>query len=91
MLTVLDESGANTSRQIVLETGALVLVTLIPVASGIFHPFYIWGALLLGGLFLAAGIRLAQNRTPAAARRVLLTSVAYLPLLLILMMITRVS
>lgn len=91
MLTVVDESGTNTSRQIVLETAALVLITLIPVASGMFYSVYMWGALLLGLTFLLAGIWLAKQRTTAAARRVLLASVAYLPLLLILMMITRIG
>jgi heme o synthase len=42
---------------------------------------YMAGALLLGGWFLYTGVRVAFDRTNARARKVLLASVIYLPMI----------
>ena len=89
MLPVVDKDGGHTSRQIILETVALLFITLLPVTQGIFHRWYFLGALLLGLVFLFMGFKLAQTKSAGSARRLLLTSVVYLPCLLILMMLTK--
>jgi len=77
-----DQGEAATVRQVVVWSMALVTATLLPAVSGDAGPAYLAAALLLGGLFLGAALRLAQRRTPLAARALLKASVAYLPLLL---------
>ena len=47
------------------------------------------GALVLGLLFLYAGVRVTFDRTRQQARRVLLASVVYLPILYGLMLLDR--
>ena len=89
MLPVLDPEGVRTSRQIILETLALILVSVMPSFFGMTGEAYMAGALALGCAFLLMGIRLARSKSHAAARRLLLTSVVYLPLLLTLMVLDR--
>jgi protoheme IX farnesyltransferase len=89
MLPVLDKDGRQTSRQIILETLALLCITLLPATLGVFDQIYFVGAFFLGAVFLYMGIRLARAKDAFSARRLLLTSVLYLPSLLILMMIAK--
>jgi protoheme IX farnesyltransferase len=63
---------------------------MIPAVLGGFGMFYIIGALIAGCVFLFMGVRLAIDKTSAAARRLLLTSVLYLPVLLALMVVDKV-
>jgi protoheme IX farnesyltransferase len=88
MLPVLDPEGVKTSWQIILETIALTVVSLVPSFLGFFGKGYFWGALILGSIFLIMGIRLAWTKSSMSARQLLLTSVVYLPLLLVLMVIS---
>jgi protoheme IX farnesyltransferase len=89
MLPVLDPDGEATGRQVALYCAALVPVSLIPTFLGIAGPIYFFGALLLGLAFLGAGLMMAVRRRGKEARRVLLASVTYLPLLLALMVADR--
>ncbi|MCL5670617.1 MAG: protoheme IX farnesyltransferase, partial [Acidobacteria bacterium] len=52
---------------------------------------YLLGAVALGGFFLLHGARLARSRTNALARRLVLASVIYLPLIFSLMMFDKGS
>jgi heme o synthase len=88
MLPVLDPEGVKTSSQIILETVALTVVSLVPSFLGFLGKGYFWGALVLGSIFLTMGIRLALTKSSTSARQLLLTSVVYLPLLLGLMVIS---
>lgn len=89
MLPVTDPGGRRTSRQILIETLALVGVSLIPATLGVFGKLYLGGAIVLGIAFFVMGLQLSRNQSNAAARRLLLASVIYLPLLLSLMMIDK--
>ena len=89
MLPVHDPGGFHTSRQIIMETLALILVSVMPTFFGMSGYAYLTGALILGGVFLIMSIRLAITKTLGSARRVLLTSVIYLPLLLILLVLDK--
>jgi protoheme IX farnesyltransferase len=89
MLPVLDPDGEATGRQVALYCAALVPVSLIPTFLGLAGPIYFFGALLLGLAFLGAGLMMAVRRRGKEARRVLLASVTYLPLLLALMVADR--
>ncbi len=50
---------------------------------------YLYGALALGLAFVYYGLRIRWDRTRQQARRVLLASVVYLPLLFSLMLFDR--
>ena len=85
MLPVVEPSGRITARQIVLFSLMLVPVSLAPFFFGYDGPIFLTGALILGGWFLFESIRTAIKRTNERAKRLLLVSVIYLPLLFLLM------
>jgi protoheme IX farnesyltransferase len=87
MLPVVEPDGRLTKQQIVVWTLMLVPVSLAPVALGISGSVYFAGALVLGALFLATCVVAAMTLSRRNARRVLLASVLYLPLLFGLMVL----
>jgi len=87
MLPVVEPDGMSTARQIVLYASTLIPVSLFPVLLGMSGRIYLVGALLLGGWFLYTGVRVAFDRTNVRARRVLLASVIYLPMIYGLMVL----
>lgn len=89
MLPVVDPDGEITGRQVALYCAALVPVSLVPTFLGLTGAVYFFGALALGLAFLGAGLAMAISRGKGAARRVLLASVTYLPLLLALLVVDR--
>ncbi len=89
MLPVVEPDGRSTARQIVLYGIALIPVSLAPAFLGMSGRIYLVGALFLGLWFLYSGVRVALDRTTARARRVLVSSVLYLPLIYGLMLIDR--
>ncbi|CAN5803030.1 heme o synthase [soil metagenome] len=89
MLPVVDPDGRATGRQVALYCAALIPVSLIPTFLGLTGPIYFFGALVLGLGFLAFGLMMAVRRRGKEARRVLLASVTYLPLLLALLVVDR--
>jgi protoheme IX farnesyltransferase len=91
MLPVVDESGVRTGRQMVFASLALLPASLAMHWSGLAGSVYLAGAALLGAAFLSLSVYAARNRTVAAARRLLLASVLYLPLLMALMMFDRAA
>lgn len=91
MLPVVEPDGLSTARQIVLYLVVLLPISLIPRWVGGEGNLYLVGAAALGLFFLYAGVRVALDRTRQRARRVLLASVVYLPLLYCLMLIDRVA
>jgi protoheme IX farnesyltransferase len=89
MLPVVEPDGRSTSRQIVIYASTLIPVSLLPALLGMTGKIYLVGALILGMWFLYAGVRVAFDRTILRARRVLLVSVIYLPLIYGLMLFDR--
>jgi protoheme IX farnesyltransferase len=82
VLTVADPHGTLPERQIVSSTLSLVAVSLLPTVLGISGVAYFVTACALGLGLLGAGLAHANARSTASARRVLLASLMYLPLLL---------
>ena len=89
-LPVIENDGGSTNRQIVSHCAALLTVSLLPTLLGSAGPVYFLAALLLGIVFLLSGIMLAVESTTARARRLLFTSLIYLPVLLLVMALDRV-
>jgi heme O synthase-like polyprenyltransferase len=57
-------------------------VSLLPSAFGLAGAVYFTGALLVGAWFFVAAALFALDRHAASARRLMLVSVFYLPLVL---------
>jgi protoheme IX farnesyltransferase len=87
MLPVVEPNGRVTAQQIVVYTAMLIPVSLLPSALGMSGRIYFYGAIVLGLLFLYSSIRAAFSMSRQQARRLLLASVLYLPLLFILMVL----
>jgi protoheme IX farnesyltransferase len=82
--------GETTTRhQIVAYALLLVAVTLGPVVTGLFGAAYLVAALILGAGFVGLALVLLAHPTRQAARRLYLSSLAYLALLFIAMALDR--
>jgi len=90
MLPPEDSDGRLTSRQIIAFLVALVVVSMVPTLIGQVGKVYLFGAAVMGSYFLLHGARLARNRTNVLARRLVLASVLYLPLVFGLMMFDKI-
>ncbi len=91
MLPVVEETGKLTARQIVLFTLMLLPVSFAPYFFGISGIVYLIGAIILGLWFLSASISAARSKTDEKARKLLLVSVIYLPLLFALMVFNKLG
>jgi protoheme IX farnesyltransferase len=89
MLPVVEPNGRVTAQQIVVYTLMLLPVSLLPFALGMAGRIYLYGAIVLGLLFLYSSLRAAFSMSRQQARSLLLASVLYLPLLVILMVLNR--
>jgi protoheme IX farnesyltransferase len=87
MLPVVEPDGESTARQMLWFCLALIPISLLPNLLGMTGTLYSVGALVLGAVFLYATVRVQGNRTVLQARRVLLASVIYLPVLYGLMLL----
>src|SRR6266850_1254379 len=89
MLPVVEPDGRITAQQIVVYTLMLLPVSLLPTVLGISGKIYLYGAIILGLAFLYCSVRAAISLSRQQARRLLLASVLYLPLLFILMVLNK--
>jgi protoheme IX farnesyltransferase len=89
MLPVLEDDGSITARQIILYTLTLIPVSLLPTLMGFAGLIYFVGALVLGLLFLFYGFRVAMTKSRQDAKRLLMASVFYLPILFVLMILNQ--
>ena len=90
MLPVVDRDGKKTAWRILIYTILLLGVSLLPTLLGMAGIIYAIGALIMGSLFLWFSARVVLDRSRQSARHVLWASVAYLPLLLLLMVLDRI-
>lgn len=81
MLPVVEPSGKMTARQIVIFTIMLLPISLAPFFIGLAGWIYLVGASLLGLWFLYESIKTARDKTNKSAKRLLVISVLYLPLI----------
>jgi heme o synthase len=91
MLPVLEPSGRITARQIVLFAIMLVPASLAPFFIGFAGLVYLVGATLLGLWFLFESVQTARAKTVERARRLLMVSVLYLPLIFGLLVIDHIK
>ncbi len=83
-------SGNRTGRQIIFFCCVLIPVSVLPTVFGLTGMTYVFGAILMGFIYLGYGFAVALFRSNTYAHRLLRVSVLYLPALLILMMLDKV-
>jgi protoheme IX farnesyltransferase len=84
-LPVIEPNGSGTGRQIISHCLALIAVSLLPTLTGLTGSVYFITAMVLGAMFLNYGIGMALHQSAQSARKLLFASLAYLPLLLVVM------
>ncbi|HEU4400723.1 MAG TPA: heme o synthase [Candidatus Polarisedimenticolia bacterium] len=89
LLPVLDPEGGSTARQIIAHCLVLLPLSLVPTMLGMAGKVYFGAALILGVALTACAVPIAVRGTVRSARRLLLASVVYLPLLLGIMAFDR--
>jgi protoheme IX farnesyltransferase len=90
MLPAVDPEGERTGRQALSHSLGLLLASLGPAAFGLVGPVYLLGALVLGLVFIGSAVRFTRQMSLVRARKLFLTSILYLPLLLGLMVLDKV-
>ncbi len=88
MLTDRDPKGEVTSRQALLYSFCLLMVTLLPGLIGFNSPLYFFSALALGTVFCGFAMKFVLHRDRAAARALFFSSILYLPVLLAVLVAT---
>jgi heme o synthase len=98
MLPVVEPDGRSTARRILVYSLILIPVSLSPTFLGMSGRAYLVGAAILDVALLYVGWRLIALRAPLSAarskqraRQLLQATVFYLPLLFVLMMLSRIS
>jgi len=89
LLAVFDPDGSKTGMQSLAYALALLPVSLLLVAAHDAGAAYAGAAVILGTAFVACAAGLHAQRTGAAARRLFIASLVYLPLLMIAMVVDR--
>jgi protoheme IX farnesyltransferase len=89
MISKDDNSGARSASQSVLFCILLLFISGSPAFLKIVNYNYLTMELILNGLFIFAAMRFLRTQTQADARRLFLTSIVYLPLLLAALVFTK--
>ena len=82
MISSDDRTGERSASQSVFFCMLLFVVAGLPAFLGIATVFYLLAELILGALFVAVAMRFLKTRARSDARRLFITSIIYLPLLL---------
>ncbi|HEV2349913.1 MAG TPA: heme o synthase [Terriglobia bacterium] len=90
MLPLDDPQGRKAARQILVTSLALLPVSLLPTWLGQMGWLYFFGTLALGLSILYCGVLTSVVRSKLLARRLLMASVFYLPLVFGLMILDKV-
>lgn len=89
MLTAVDSRGTRLGFESTAHSVALLAVSVVPVFTGLLGWIYGAGAVLLGLAMVVLSVRLWAVRDDQRAWHLFFGSVAYLPAVLILMMLDR--
>jgi len=84
-----DDSGARSASQSVLFCIALLIVSGFPAFLHVVSAVYLAFELVLNGAFIFVALRFQRTSQVADARKLFLTSIAYLPLLLAALVLTK--
>ena len=84
-----DDTGVRSASQSVFFCILLLLVGGIPAFLGVVRPGYLVAELILNGLYIFFAMRFLRTQTLSDARKLFLTSISYLPLLLLALVVTK--
>jgi heme o synthase len=87
MLPALPDAGGIAGSQAIIYSIALLPVSLMPLFRGMAGPLYTVGALVLGIAYLAASIHFARRENLERAKKLMLVSLVYLPVLFLLILL----
>jgi len=90
MISKDDNTGARSASQSVLFCFLLLFISGTPQFLGLVSAVYLLIELVLNGLFIFVAMRFLRTQQAIDARRLFLTSIAYLPLLLGALVLTKV-
>ncbi len=90
LLPTVEPTGRSTGTHIFVNSLALMAVGLLPTLAGMAGWAYFVTALVMGGAMLVAAARTALLRSDATARLLLRTSLLYVPVVLVAMVLDRV-
>lgn len=94
MITVTDPTGKSAGRKAVVLCVLMIAVSLLPAfafATVIHSVLFSMAAVLLAWPYMKASIQFARQRTDVTARRLLKSSVLYLPMYMLIVVIGRLS
>ena len=77
-----DQTGERSASQSVFFCMILFVIAALPAFIRMATVFYLLTELILGAVFIAVAMRFLKTRTRSDARRLFITSIIYLPLLL---------
>jgi protoheme IX farnesyltransferase len=89
MISSEDRTGERSASQSVFFCMLLFVIAGLPAFLGIATVFYLLAELILGAVFIAVAMRFLKTRTRADARRLFITSIIYLPLLLAALVLSK--
>jgi protoheme IX farnesyltransferase len=90
MISKDDDSGARSASQSVLFCILLLFISGGPAFLRVVNYNYLTVELILNGLFIFMAMRFLRTQQHADARRLFLTSIAYLPVLLLALVLTKI-
>jgi len=90
LLPVIEPDGRSTGRQALIYALLLVPASVAPALTGLAGAGYVAIATVLGIALVVLSTRFARERSTAAARRLFLASIAYLPVLWTVLVIDRI-
>jgi protoheme IX farnesyltransferase len=90
MVSKEDNSGIRSASQSVLFCFLLLFISGIPAFLKVVSSTYLVAELVLNGLFIFVAMRFLRTQQVADARRLFLTSITYLPLLLAALVLTKI-
>lgn len=86
-----DASGRRTGAASALLCAALIPISLLPTWTGLTGNAYALVAVLLGAGFLASAVAMAMRPCERTERLVFISSIAYLPLVMLAMMLDKAA
>ena len=89
MISSDDPTGERSASQSVFFCMILFVVAALPAFIRMATVFYLIAAWILGGVFIAMAMRFLKTRSRSDAKRLFVTSIIYLPLLLTILVLSK--
>ncbi|PZR71500.1 MAG: protoheme IX farnesyltransferase [Chthoniobacterales bacterium] len=90
MISKGDDSGARSASQSVLFCILLLIISGVPAFLHVVNSIYLGVELILNGAFIFVAMRFLRTQQAADARKLFLTSIIYLPLLLAALVLCKI-